>query len=105
MKDEVCILGLCAEVDVPPATLDPTGHSVLISPSNPEDWLDGGSAILFNSAAPNTPLSTAFVSAGFVVGDSQVMVAKFALRETLSAESGAIISANSLASTSDAEPC
>ena len=69
-QDELCVPEGCFDVAVPPQALQPTGHSVTISPKKREDWEGGGVVLILVPSATPPPVTEAYLDgSGGVVGD------------------------------------
>ena len=67
--------------------LDPTGHDLVVTPTNAADWDGWLSILVFHAGAPNTPLTDAVGTGGGVsAGEPLLMNARFELLEDIPAE-------------------
>lgn len=69
----------CVDTVVPPAPLFPTGHTATLVPEQPNDWNGTGAAFLYNPQNPDAALSDAFLLAGQLIGDAEILSVRFVL--------------------------
>jgi hypothetical protein len=106
MRDELCFAGECYDVAVPPSALSPTGHSIVLSPLDPELWQgEVGVLVLLLSAAP-PPITEAWLgSDGEIVGDARFVLAIFEVPAEAEPGGSLCLAVSGLAATGpDSEP-
>jgi hypothetical protein len=81
----------CFPSPVPPGTLQPTGHTVVLAPNDATTWDGEGGVVIFHAQAPGTPLSSAAWSAGAVVGDAEIVQLELELAQTIPASAPAYV--------------
>ncbi|NUN16162.1 MAG: hypothetical protein HUU55_21255, partial [Myxococcales bacterium] len=95
----------CLDVAIPPATLYPTGHTVVVNPANPASWPGAGSVAIFHTSDPNSAISSAYIAAGQVQGDPEFARLVVTLDQTISPLTPTYLSyANIKGSTASAQP-
>lgn len=84
--DNFCTDGFpltCMDVKVPPNNLWPSGHEVKFLPKEPPEWKGEGQVVIHNLVNPMAPVTPALVVAGQLVGDSEIMRARFVLKSDI----------------------
>ena len=64
---------IVVEVDTPPGTLFPTGHTVAVMPTPVATWSNSGAVAILHSAEPAPSITDATFDGGTLVGDPTVM--------------------------------
>ena len=72
--DEICVGGNCFLAPVPPNNLQPSGHTLKLSPVSAAKWQGVISAQIVNLNDPTASLSSAFLTAGGSVSGDAVIV-------------------------------
>lgn len=73
LTDYDCSNPLCLPYDVPPNPLYPTGHPVTSAPAPVSAWSGMATVTIATAPNPTSPVSTAYVSGGVVVGDAEFL--------------------------------
>lgn len=100
--DEICIGNgtACFDASVPPANLYPSGHSLVLAPSDTGNWNGTANFISANPGSPTTPLSVAIVGAteGPEAG-SEILRIRFKVLVDLEGNPGFVSVTDALAAT------
>ncbi|GMV38354.1 MAG: hypothetical protein AMXMBFR64_00700 [Myxococcales bacterium] len=99
--DELCFPGFgCFETPVtgPGSTPLSTGHSVSIAPTKVADWKGSGAVVIVNTSDPTVPLSNAYIEAGAIEGEPEMVRVKFKLLSDVAAGNPAQVELTNLVS-------
>jgi hypothetical protein len=104
--DDLCLLPeLCVPVNIPPDTIAGTGHTALLTPTNPSSWAGTGTVAFLHFGDPSTPLSSAVFDLAGPGPESRVVWAEWALLSSAPQSAPHVVTAGAIsAATATAAP-